>query len=117
MGRAYRAPLLAALRRLRGIELIYTLLWIGCAIMVVVCLSYFGGVAYIYSLVGISALVFGGHLITFDDDLKGGWSNPDGDPSVGLGSLIELAVKFLVLALLVYLVFQYPEVRQWGASV
>lgn len=94
----------------------YALVWIGCAAMVVTCLSYFGGIAYIYSLVGISALVFVGHLITLDEDLRGGWSNPDDERSIAYGSLIELAVKFAVLALLVFLIFQYPEVLEWGAS-
>ena len=91
-------------------------MWIGCVFLAVLAVSHFGGVAYVDSLICISVLVFGGHLITLDDDLKGGWSNPDGDRSIVYGSLIELGVKLIVLVGLISSLFIFPEVRQWGAS-
>jgi hypothetical protein len=46
----------------------------------------------------LSAWATFGHLITLDDDLKGGWSNPEGDRGVIGSSLAELAIKVLALA-------------------
>jgi len=44
----------------------------------------------------LSGWVFGGHLVTLDDDMRGGWSNPDGSRAVAYRSLGELFVKLVV---------------------
>lgn len=41
--------------------------------------------------------MFGGHLVTLDDDSPGGWSNPDGSREIWRQSLRQLAIKFFVL--------------------
>ena len=46
--------------------------------IVVAVLSLLFHIPYMYTLIGFSAWVFVGHLVTADDDLPGGWSNPDG---------------------------------------
>ena len=45
----------------------------------------------------IAAWASFGHLITIDDDFRGGFSNPDGDPEIQRSSLAELSIKFAVL--------------------
>jgi hypothetical protein len=45
----------------------------------------------------IAAWASFGHLITIDDDFRGGFSNPDGDPEIQRSSLVELSIKFIVL--------------------
>ena len=53
----------------------------------------------------LSGWAFGGHLITLDEDMRGGWSNPDGSRAVAYRSLGELLVKFLVFIAVLWLFF------------
>lgn len=46
----------------------------------------------------VSGWAFGGHLITLDDDMRGGWSNPEGSRAVWGRSVVELFTKLLVFA-------------------
>ena len=46
----------------------------------------------------ISGWAFGGHLITLDDDMRGGWSNPEGSRAVWGRSVLELFAKLIVFA-------------------
>ena len=46
----------------------------------------------------VSGWAFGGHLITLDDDMRGGWSNPEGSRAVWGRSVLELFAKLLVFA-------------------
>ena len=87
-----------------------TLAWIaGFA----VALSLFFGVAYIYTLIGLSAWAFVGHFVTVDDDLPGGWSNPDGKFPVPWKQLV---VKGIVLVALGIVAFSFPGLRNLGAA-
>ena len=49
-------------------------------------------------------LIFLGHFVTLDDDLTGGWSNPDASKKVALLSVGELALKFVALLFGLWLV-------------
>lgn len=52
--------------------------------------------------VALTALIgwaFFGHIVTIDDDMPGEWSNPGRSRSVWYKSLLELLVKFIILAL------------------
>lgn len=55
-----------------------------------------GSTATIPALV-LAVWMFGGHLVTLDDDSPGGWSNPDGSREIWRQSLRQLAIKFFVL--------------------
>jgi hypothetical protein len=68
-------------------------------------------VPYVFTLIGFSAWAFFGHLITADDDLAGGWSNPDGLLPF---PWIELLIKAIVLCALCALVILYPTIRGVG---
>ena len=45
-----------------------------------------------------------GHLVTFDDDLPSGWSNPGESKAFWQRSLVEFALKALLFVGLVWLV-------------
>ena len=63
-----------------------------------------GAIATIPALV-IAAWLFGGHLVTLDDDYPGNWSNLDGSKDVWMQSLRQLAIKFFVLLGMAWLYF------------
>jgi hypothetical protein len=77
-----------------------------------IALSLLWKVPYLYTAIGFASWAFGGHLITIDDDLRGGWSNPDGSIPFPWA---ELAIKAAVLFCLVALVFFIPALRTLGA--
>ena len=65
---------------------------------------------YIFTFLAVAGIVVIGHVVTIDDDMPGGWSNPDGAVPCPWQ---ELLVKLSVLAFLVLLAF-VPWVRQFG---
>jgi hypothetical protein len=87
------------------------------AALVIIVLSYLGGMglrvvgfsdyAKYISLPALVLLAWGvlGILVTLDDDLPGGWSNPDGDGSIWRHTLMVLGIGALALALLVAAVY------------
>lgn len=82
-------------------------------LVVAVILSGLWNVPYVFTLIGFSAWAFLGHVVTLDDDLPGGWSNPDGTlPSPWR----ELALKAGVLIVLCAIAFCFPVVRTLGSG-
>jgi len=67
-------------------------------------------VPYVFTFLGIAALVLGGHIVTLDDDLEGGWSNPDGSQPLPWAELLTKALVVVVLGLLALV----PGVRALG---
>lgn len=53
----------------------------------------------------IVGLALFGHVITLDDDEKGGFSNPQSSPSIWSSSLLGLALKVGLFGLVCFLVF------------
>jgi hypothetical protein len=76
-------------------------------------LSFIWHVPYIFTVVGFSAWAFLGHLVTADDDMPGGFSNPDGSLPSLRG---ELAIKGLVLLALMGLIAFVPSLRALGGT-
>jgi hypothetical protein len=74
-------------------------------------LSVIWKVPYSYTAIGFAVWAFVGHLIAIDDDLPGGWSNPDGS---ALFPWVELAIKAAVLLILIGLAFFVPALRTVG---
>jgi hypothetical protein len=68
-------------------------------------------IPYIYTAVAFAAWMLLGHLVTIDDDLPGGWSNPDGRSRFPMR---ELAVKILILLALVGVSLFLPAIRSLG---
>jgi hypothetical protein len=77
-----------------------------------VILSLIWSVPYLYTAIGFAVWALGGHLITLDDELPGGWSNPDGS---ALFPWVELGIKAAILFALVGLAFLVPALRTFGA--
>ncbi|HVO25072.1 MAG TPA: hypothetical protein VMW56_15745 [Candidatus Margulisiibacteriota bacterium] len=84
------------------------------SITIVAALSVFAHVPYIWSACGLAAWAAFGHLITLDDDEPGGWSNPEESKDLWRSSLLELAVKFVVLLALVSIALAFPDLRKYG---
>ena len=54
------------------------------------------GKALAAPLVFLSGWAFFGHLITIDDELPGGWSNPEGSRAIWRRSLVEMMLKMVL---------------------
>ena len=67
-------------------------------------------VPYIFTFVGVAALVLAGHVVTIDEDMPGGWGNPDGSQPFPWR---ELLVKVAVVAVLALLAL-VPGIRAFG---
>jgi hypothetical protein len=80
--------------------------------LIALALSSLWKVPYLYTALGFAVWAFGGHLVTIDDDLAGGWSNPDGSISFLWG---ELTIKAAILLVLIGLAFLIPGLRSLGA--
>lgn len=84
------------------------IIWLAIMGGTAVLLAALWSVPYLYTLIGFAAWAFAGHLITIDDDLPGGWGNPDGlRPSPWLA----LVAKGALLALLCALAACFPTLR------
>ena len=77
---------------------------------VAIVLSLIWRIPDIYTYVGFAALVFIGHVVTIDDDMPGGWRNPDGSQPFPWGALL---IKAAILAAL-GLAALSPSVRALG---
>jgi hypothetical protein len=93
-------------------NIIYSTLFI---VVVVIGLSVFADIAYIYTLCGLSIWVAIGHLVTLDDDMPGEWSNPDGNKKQWRSSLLAMSLKFIVVLLFMWLIMAFPGLSKYGA--
>jgi len=80
--------------------------------IVAVALSTLWRVPYIYTFVGAATLVVIGHVITIDDDLPGGFGDPDGSQPFPWR---DLTIK-VVIAILLGLAALVPEIAAFGYS-
>jgi len=92
----------------------YAAIWLSVVVVVVIVLSLWLSVPYIYSAMGIAGLVCLGHLVTIDDDFPGGLSNPEEKQSIWRNSLSALALKALAFLLLGLAAVVYPSLRVLG---
>ena len=79
---------------------------------VCIALSVMLHVPYIVTLLVISAWALFGHIVTADDHLPGGWSNPRGKLPF---PWLELTVKALVFFALCIASMAFPVLRSFGA--
>ena len=54
----------------------------------------------------LSGWAFLGHLITIDDELPGGWSNPEGSRAIWRRSLAEMVLKMVLFVASIWLLLQ-----------
>ena len=69
------------------------------------------GVPYIFTLTGFAGLAFMGHVVTIDDDLRGGWSNPEGKRSF---PWVELLFKAAIFLGLCWAIAEFPGLKAFG---
>jgi hypothetical protein len=93
----------------------YIAIWFATVLVIILALSFFAHVAFIFSLSGLAGWAAFGHLITLDDDAPESFSNPEGLRPLWRRSLLELVIKFLVFAVLIWLAFQFPALRKYGS--
>jgi len=92
----------------------YAAIWLSIVVAIVITLSFWLSVPFIYSAIGIAGLVCVGHLVTIDDDYPRGWSNPEEKQNVWRGSLSALALKALAFLLLAVAAVVFPSLRALG---
>ena len=81
---------------------------------VVAFLTFYLGSPYVVTLwilLGWSSL---GQLVTLDDDMPGGWSNPESDPAIWRQAKIWLASTFSCFLLVSWLMYNYPSVQDYS---
>ncbi len=86
---------------------------IGLPVALGAVLTFYFNSPYIITLliiIGWSAL---GHIVTIDDDLPGGWSNPDGDPAVARQAKVWLAVTVAAFFFVFWLMLKFPHVQDY----
>ena len=80
----------------------YVLIGSLTALVIAVPLSLFSSYGYTKALFAVLCVwtgwLFIGHLITFDDNLPGGWDNPDGDETIGCGAFLVKGLAFALVA-------------------
>lgn len=79
-----------------------------------VLLSVAACIPYIYTASTVAAVVFFGHLVTLDDDRKGGWNNEYEEEDFWRQSLKELVLKLAVLIILLIITFVFPGIASLG---
>jgi len=77
-----------------------------------ILLSAIWHVPYIDTLTAFAGLAFVGHLITVDEDMPGGWNNPDGKAPLRWRGL---AAKGALLVVLAACEIGVPTLRGFGA--
>ena len=82
---------------------------------ILLLLSWLFGVPYFVGLLGLLAWATVGHLVTLDDEMPGGWSNPEESKRIWRLSVAGLVAKAALLALVFWLVGQYPQLKEFGA--
>ncbi|MCB1633551.1 MAG: hypothetical protein KDI37_17770 [Xanthomonadales bacterium] len=98
-----------------GLQLARLALSVFGVVAIARLLSWLWQVPYATTALGLSALVLLGHVLTLDDDMPGGWCNPEGQAGIWRTSLMLLAAKFVWLGALITVIVQYPGIKAYGA--
>lgn len=70
-------------------------------------------VPYIFTVTGFAGWAFLGHVVTADDDVPGGWSNPQGELPFPWGELVLKAAIFFGLC---WAIVEFPWLRAFGGA-
>ena len=90
-----------------------TLLKFGLPAAIVAFLTFYFRSPYIITvliLLGWSSL---GQLVTLDDELPGGWANPDGDRAIARRGVAWLLSTIVAFALVFWLMRTYPHIQDY----
>jgi hypothetical protein len=87
---------------------------IGFPSAIAALLTFYFHSPYIITLLILLGWSTFGQLITLDDELPGGWANPEGDPAVTKKAKIWLASTFAVFGTVFWLMCLYPHIQDYG---
>jgi hypothetical protein len=78
-----------------------------------VLLSLAFSVPYVFTVTGFAGLAFLGHVVTIDEDLRGGWGDTGEKRLFPWGELLSKAVVFFGLC---WAIAAFPALRSFGGS-
>ena len=85
----------------------------GFPVAIAAILTFYFNSPYIITLLIMLGWSSVGQLVTLDDDLPGGWSNPDGDPAVARQAKLWLAATIASFALVFLLMLKFPYIQDY----
>ena len=88
------------------------ILWLLFIAIIVLVLSILADIPYIISILGLSIWSLLGHLVTLDDDMPGGWGNPEGSKKIWTHSKKELFIKLLIAIGIYALIAIFPGIKK-----
>jgi len=80
---------------------------------IVAVLTFYFKSPYIITVLIILGWSSIGQLVTLDDDLPGGWSNPDGDPAITREAIIWLISTVAAFSVVFWLMRTYPHIQDY----
>ena len=95
---------------MKRLAIIFALALICCLVA-----SAIWSVPYVVTVAWLLVFACVGHFVTLDDDLSGGWSNPDGEKSIYRWSLFELGIKVVFAAAVWVLIYRFPGLKEFGS--
>ena len=90
-----------------------TLLRFALPATIVAVLTFYFKSPYIITVLIILGWSSIGQLVTLDDDLPGGWSNPDGDPAITREAIIWLISTVGAFGGVFWLMRTYPHIQDY----
>ena len=85
----------------------------GFPVAIASILTFYFNSPYIITLLIILGWSSVGQLVTLDDDLPGGWSNPDGDPMVARQAKLWLAATAAAFVFVFWLMLKFPHIQEY----
>jgi hypothetical protein len=92
---------------------LFAILGLGFTAAIAAVLTFYFHSPYIISLLILLGWSSLGQLVTLDDDLPGGWSNPDGDPSSARRAKIWLCSTVATFAAVFWLLYTFPHIQDY----
>ena len=92
---------------------LFTAFRFGFPVAIAAVLTFYFHCPYIITLLIILGWSSLGQLVTIDDDLPGGWSNPDGDPVVARQATLWLAATVAAFVLVFWLMLKFPHLQDY----
>jgi hypothetical protein len=80
-------------------------------VVAAVLLSLVFSVPYVFTVTGFAGLAFAGHVVTIDEDLRGGWGDTGEKCPFPWGELLSKAVVFFGLC---WAIAAFPALKSFG---
>jgi hypothetical protein len=90
-----------------------TVLRFGFPAAIAAFLTFYFHSPYIVTLLILLGWGAFGQLITLDDELPGGWSNPEGDPAIARQAKTWLTSTVAAFGVVFWLMCTYPHIKDF----